>query len=144
MRVLICGLSGSGKTTLAQALQHELTNAVHLNGDTLRGEARDTDFSVEGRLRQAVRMRQRCDQLHRENAGACVLLDFIAPLSACREIVAAHMIIFMDTISISKYPDTDAIFQKPNESLRIVTLRDFRYSTKSVANIIAQFRNLLP
>ena len=56
MKILIMGLPGSGKTTLARLLAPML-NAVLLNADEVRKEADDWDFSAEGRIRQANRMK---------------------------------------------------------------------------------------
>ena len=53
--ILIMGLPGSGKTTLANELAPML-NAKRLNADEVRKEAKDWDFSEEGRKRQAKRM----------------------------------------------------------------------------------------
>ena len=50
------GLPGSGKTTLAKQLV-PMFNAVWLNADEVRKEADDWDFTPEGRLRQANRMK---------------------------------------------------------------------------------------
>ena len=50
------GLPGSGKTTLAKKLI-PLLDAVWLNADEVRKEANDWDFSPDGRIRQANRMK---------------------------------------------------------------------------------------
>ena len=55
-KILIMGLPGAGKTYLAERLVPYL-NAVWLNADKVRKAANDWDFSTEGRLRQAKRMR---------------------------------------------------------------------------------------
>ena len=51
MKILIFGLPGSGKTTLAKLLV-PMFNAVWLNADKVREEAKDWDFTMEGRDRQ--------------------------------------------------------------------------------------------
>ena len=56
MKILIFGLPGSGKTTLATPFA-ELLGGVHLNADIVREQYKDWDFSPEGRIRQAQRMR---------------------------------------------------------------------------------------
>ena len=61
-RVLIMGLPGSGKTTLTDILKKFIPHATHLNADQLREEAGDWDFSEEGRLRQARRMKDAADK----------------------------------------------------------------------------------
>ena len=58
------GLPGSGKTTLAKKLI-PFYNAVWLNADKVRKEADDWDFSSEGRIRQADRMKTLCSKGNR-------------------------------------------------------------------------------
>ena len=60
MKILIFGLPGSGKTTLATPFA-ELIGGVHLNADAVRETYKDWDFSPEGRIRQAQRMRYLAD-----------------------------------------------------------------------------------
>ena len=55
-KILIMGLPGAGKTTLASKLV-PLLNAVWLNADEVRKKYNDWDFSDEGRIRQANRMK---------------------------------------------------------------------------------------
>ena len=62
MKILIFGLPGSGKSTLAKPFA-EMINAVWLNADKIREEANDWDFSPEGRIRQAQRMRNQQTEL---------------------------------------------------------------------------------
>ena len=51
------GLPGSGKTTLSKKLVN-YTKSVWLNADKIRTEFNDWDFSPQGRVRQANRMRE--------------------------------------------------------------------------------------
>jgi len=60
MKILICGLPGSGKTTLAEPFA-KLINAVWINADAVRTEYDDWDFTPEGRIRQAQRMKYLAD-----------------------------------------------------------------------------------
>ena len=65
MKILIFGLPGSGKTTLAEPLA-KLLGGVHINADEVRKqyEGHDMskwDFSLEGRIKQANRMRHLAD-----------------------------------------------------------------------------------
>jgi hypothetical protein len=108
-RVLVFGLPGSGKTEFSKRLKARLTNAVHLNADEVRKAANDWDFTPEGRLRQARRMRSLAD-----NSGADVaILDFVCPKATYREIIQADLVVWMNTIDKGRYEDTNTIFEKP-------------------------------
>ena len=76
MKILIMGLPGSGKTTLAKLLVPAL-NAVWLNADKVREEANDWDFTEQGLMRQAERMRLLQAKAIFENR--VVVADFICP-----------------------------------------------------------------
>lgn len=65
MKILIFGLPGSGKSTLAKQL-FDLLDAVWLNADDIRMYYDDWDFTKEGRLRQANRMKLLADGLERD------------------------------------------------------------------------------
>jgi adenylylsulfate kinase len=106
--ILIIGLSGSGKTTLAKKLA-DLLICAHINADEVRKEYNDWDFSDEGRLRQANRIKSLADKY------TVVVCDFIAPKPVHRRIISANIVVWMDTISSSKYKDTDALFEPPLE-----------------------------
>lgn len=108
-RILICGLPGSGKTTLAAQLV-KLLPATHIDGDAARSVNGDWDFSDEGRLRQAQRMRELAD-----DREGIVVASFVCPTAATRAAFAPDLIVFMDTLKESRYPDTDAIFERPTE-----------------------------
>ena len=60
MKILVMGLPGAGKTHLAERLQKVL-NCAWYNADKVREMANDWDFSPEGRVRQANRMRTFAD-----------------------------------------------------------------------------------
>ena len=81
--VLIMGLPGSGKTTLAKELVPML-NAKWLNADKVRTEYNDWDFSEEGRVRQANRMRDLAKKLRDE--GNYVVADFVCPTREARKL----------------------------------------------------------
>lgn len=107
------GLPGSGKTTLAKQLQEKL-DCKWYNADKLRNEFNDWDFSSEGRIRQAIRMRTLANIESRILNSDYVICDFIAPTQKIRDVFDADLTIWMNTISNSQYNDTDNMFEKPN------------------------------
>ena len=119
MKILVMGLSGSGKTTLADRL-NEMLGYTRINADAVRTLCNDWDFSNEGRIRQAKRLKELAEQ--QENS----ITDFIAPTAEIRDIFDADIIIWMDTISKSTYEDTDTIFERP-------LMVDFHIKEKNVS-----------
>lgn len=114
-RILIMGLPGSGKTTLATALVNKLDpRCLWLNADAIRKQYNDWDFSLEGRLRQAQRMRELADSLSDELNKDYVICDFVAPLEQMRSIFDADLTIWLDTISAGRFEDTNKIFEMPD------------------------------
>lgn len=107
MKILICGLPGSGKTTLAEPFA-KLIGAVWINADAVRKEYDDWDFSMEGRLRQAQRMRYLADGIVK--AGKICIADFIAPTPEARKGFDADFTIWMDTIKEGRFEDTNKMF----------------------------------
>ncbi len=82
MKILIFGLPGSGKTTLAKLLV-PMFNAVHLNGDKIRKELNDWDFSEQGRLKQSIRLKILADKAVNENRK--VIADLVCPTEYTRK-----------------------------------------------------------
>ena len=140
MKILVCGLPGSGKTWLAERLIKHIDHCAWYNADFLRKFANDWDFEIEGRMRQANRMKTFAD--FETSHGRWVVCDFVAPTEKAREIFAPDYIIWMDTInegrvvakklndlkninnlpfdanslSASKeFEDTNKLFEKPNK-----------------------------
>ncbi len=105
------GLSGSGKTTFAKKLAKDL-DAVLFNADEIRDLTKFSDFSSNGRIIQATRMKLYAD--YECKLGKTVICDFICPTIETRKIFEADIIIWMDTIQVSSYQDTDALFEKPS------------------------------
>ena len=106
------GLPGSGKTTLAKNLV-PMFNAVWLNADEVRKEADDWDFSTEGRIRQANRMNTLAQEAVDNNR--VVVADFICPTESTRQNFKADYTIWMDTIEMGRYEDTNTLFEPPSE-----------------------------
>lgn len=118
MKILIFGLPGSGKTTLAKLLV-PMFNAVWLNADKVREEANDWDFTIEGRDRQANRMRLLAYQATSENRN--VIADFVCPTKWNRKEFDADYTIWMNTIKQSRFEDTNKLFEEPKNPDFIVT-----------------------
>ena len=140
-RILIMGLPGSGKTTLANQLLDRLGKdvAVWYNADRVREQFNDWDFSIEGRIRQANRMRLLADQ----SDSKYVIADFVCPLADMRTIYDADWTIWMDTIEQSRYADTNAAFVKPSHheyDFRICELDAEKWSAK-IAHAINNTRH---
>ena len=107
-KILIFGLPGSGKSTIGNKLSQKL-DCIHLNADEVRERFNDWDFSDDGRLRQAYRMKQ----LAEETKNQYVILDFVCPKKEYRDIISPHISIFMNTIEKGRFKNTNVIFEEP-------------------------------
>jgi adenylylsulfate kinase len=110
IKILIFGLPGSGKSTLAQPFAN-LVDGVWLNADEVRKEYDDWDFTPEGRIRQANRMRHLADGV--VMAGKIAVADFVCPTEEARQAFAPDFTVWMDTIKESRFADTNKMFEKP-------------------------------
>ena len=80
-KILIFGLPGSGKSTLAKPFA-TLIGGIWINADAVREEYNDWDFTSEGRMRQAQRMKYLSDGVVK--AGKIAIADFVCPTEAAR------------------------------------------------------------
>lgn len=140
-KILVMGLPGSGKTYFAGRLKSYFENNVirsfsfldgdnafpnfkarveWFNADDVRKKFNDWDFSKEGRIRQSLRMAEFALKSNCE----FVICDFVAPLAEMRHNFKADWTIWMDTIDVSRYDDTNKVFNPPN-------LYDFRITEQN-------------
>ena len=110
MTTLIMGKSGSGKSTFYQSIKDTLGQHLYLNNDEIRNLFNNFDFSIEGRLRQATRMKALADK----NIGLTII-DMICPLKEMREIIKPDTIIFINREGNGIYKHTDDMFVPPTE-----------------------------
>ena len=110
MKILIFGLPGSGKSTLAEPFAN-LLGGVWLNADAVRKEYDDWDFSPEGRMRQAMRMKFLADGVVK--AGKIAVADFVCPTEAARAEFNPDFTVWMDTIKEGRFEDTNKMFEQP-------------------------------
>ena len=99
MKILIFGLPGSGKSTLAEPLA-ELLGGVWINADKVRTHYDDWDFTPEGIMRQALRMRYLSDGV--VMAGKIAVADFVCPTEAARSQFDPDFTVWMDTVKESQ------------------------------------------
>ena len=133
MKVLVCGLPGSGKTWLAERLTKHINNCAWYNADTVRKFSNDCDVSMEGRFRQAKRMKTFAD-FEREN-GRWVICDFVAPTEKAREAFAPDYVIWLDTIKegrvvSSKLNELKNIYNLPFDAVSLSKSKEFEDTNK--------------
>ena len=104
------GLPGSGKTTLAEPFA-KLMGGIHINSDATRKKYDDWDFSIEGRMRQANRMRHLADGV--VLAGKVAIADFVCPTEQARSLFDPDFTVWMDTIKEGRFEDTNKVFENP-------------------------------
>ena len=133
MKILVCGLPGSGKTWLAERLVKHINNCAWYNADMLRKYSNDWDFSMEGRIRQANRMKTFAD-FERSN-GRWVICDFVAPTNKAREAFGPDFVIWLDTIEqgrivLSKLSELKNIKNLPFDASSLFKSKEFKDTNK--------------
>ncbi len=110
--IQIIGLPGSGKTTLATALSGRV-GAIQINADKVRKDlSSDLGFSAEDRVEQSRRLGAVARLL--KDQGYIVVVDFVCPTTETRKAFGeADIIVWMDTISKSRFADTNSIWEPP-------------------------------
>ena len=113
MKILVMGLPGAGKTHLAERLSKFLGCAWY-NADKVREMANDWDFSPEGRLRQANRMKSIAN--FESDNGRTVICDFVCPTKDTRTMFSPDLIFWVDTLEQGRFEDTNKMFEKPTNA----------------------------
>ena len=116
------GLPGAGKTTLAKKLVEKI-DAIWINADKVRKDSNDWDFSEEGRLRQAERMKSLADKALSTKVRH-IVVDFVCPTNQTRENFDPDYLIWVDTIKEGRFDDTNKMFEPPKNY-------DFRVKSKN-------------
>lgn len=138
MKILFCGLPGSGKTTIASTLATVIAS-VHINADAVREYYNDWDFTSEGRLRQANRMKYLADGV--KMAGRVAIADFVAPTEKTRNEFGADYIVWMDTINEGRFEDTNKIFESVTNANYVC--KDWQDSASDIINIVKDINRIL-
>ena len=133
MKILVCGLPGSGKTWLSERLVKYIKNCAWYNADIVRKFSNDWDFSREGRIRQANRMKTFAD-FERDN-HRWVICDFVAPTEKAREAFAPEHVIWLDTIKegrvvSSKLNELKNISNLPFDAVSLSKSKEFEDTNK--------------
>jgi len=133
MKILVCGLPGSGKTWLSERLVKHIDNCAWYNADFVRKYANDWDFEIEGRMRQANRMKTFAD--FEKNNGRWVVCDFVAPTEKARIAFDADYLIWLDTIKegrvvSEKLQQLNKINNLPFDAKSLSTSKKFDDTTK--------------
>ena len=130
------GLPGSGKTTFAKRLHQHLPNSIRLNGDVIRDLYHDWDFSIDGRLRQASRLKELAKSNLLATDTKYIIIDFVCPLPEQLEIINPNYVIWINTVTRSKYEDTDNMFDKPY--IFNVEITNYAYKIKKITQTLTQ------
>lgn len=140
--ILVFGLPGAGKTYFASKLAATL-GIVHINNDAVRNHYNDWDFSEEGRLRQAKRMRQFADEYMRHNQS--VVLDFVCPKQKYRDIIKADIEVYANRTPVRDFPDTTAMFEEPDYGCYIIyDSTDVKSMIRQIVSDLQEFDNTAP
>lgn len=136
MKILIMGLPGSGKTFLAKELHNQISllgrSVSWFNADIIREKYNDWDFTKEGRIRQSVRM----NELSNESGSDFVICDFVAPLPEMRDNYKADLVVWVDTLTESRFEDTNQMFTNPEKYDIRVTEQNCEYWSSVILNSI--------
>jgi len=139
MRILVMGLPGAGKTYLSKLLKEEL-QCAYFNADEVRTMANDWDFSVEGRLRQANRMKL-YSMFEKEN-GRTSICDFICPTENTRTEFGADFVIWLNTINEGRFEDTNKMFEAPLDCNYLIIQKNAEEHVPKIVKKIQELMNV--
>ena len=122
----------------------EKYDVVWLNADKIRDEFKDWDFSYNGRIRQADRMRWMSIQHKSVNPNRVIIVDMVAALRTQRTIVNPDYVILMDTIKAGRYEDTNAAFEYPEFPDFVVDSFSDEINTILFTKMIEEIDNRIP
>ena len=129
--ILIIGLPGSGKTTLARELKKKL-KAEWLNADKVRKKYNNWDFSKNGVLRQAKRMKL----LSKKSKKKFVIADFVCPYEIGRKMFKPDYLVWMNTIKKGRLSTFDKSFQNPKKFDFEINNKNAKKNSKLISNKI--------
>jgi adenylylsulfate kinase len=118
-KILVFGLPGSGKTTFTKKLVNNM-DVAYFNADEIRRIFHDWDFSKEGRIRQVKRMEKLCSMTNKTS-----VVEFVCPFNKYRK--GYDIMIWMDTIELSRFEDTNQMFEKPDLTESLIHIKDYNY-----------------
>lgn len=136
-KILVMGYPGSGKTYLARCIVERLELAGKtvewFNADEIRELYDDWDFTIEGRIRQSIRMGLLC----LASDSDYQLCDFVCPMVEMRDKFAADYTIWMDTIPHGRFEDTNRLFVPPIDyDYRVTEWDGERYAGLIVSELL--------
>lgn len=136
MNVLVMGLPGCGKSTLSTELSKCLVDrgfsVEYFNADEVRRQANDFDFSLEGRMRQCLRMKRLCDT----SKAVIRIADFVCPTRELRLEFSADYTVWMNTNTQTLHRDTVALFEILDGADTEVTSKDASHWAPIIAEDI--------
>lgn len=123
MVIWLVGLSGSGKTTIGREMfslwKGIQPNVVLVDGDEVRRifeqDKEPNDFTIEGRRRNALRIKEICSWMDRQNINVicCILCLFDDVMLQNREKFSKYFQVYLDTpMELLKQRDPKGIYKR--------------------------------
>lgn len=141
MRILLFGLHWVWKDHTGIGIKNRIAERRTPKCGSVRTAFDDWDFSPAGRARQALRMRTMADDLLANQNVNYVIADFVAPTKELRAIYEPQFAIFMDTITVGRFEDTNKAWQAPDETeyqVRITEFKPINDEVERLCNLITK------